>query len=63
MSKRPTDRARRTLSLRRETLRKLSSQDLVRIAGGTDSGTWGCVPETDGCDTTQCWLSTVSRYC
>ena len=63
MSKRSIERARRKLSLTRETLRNISSQDLVRVGGGTnDTGTWACA-DTAGCDTGTCWLSTVSRYC
>lgn len=60
MSKRQDRRDRRRLSLRRETLRKLSDLDLGRIAGGTD--TYGCEFETDYC-TTDPWMSGGSRFC
>lgn len=63
MSRRPTDRERRRLSLRRETLRKLDRFDLGQVAGGTEMGTWGCDTETLGCDTGDCWLGTNSRFC
>lgn len=63
MGKRDNQRARRRLSLRRETLRRLSARDLTQVAGGTDFGTWGCPVETEGCDTTECWLGTTSKWC
>jgi hypothetical protein len=60
MSKRQDRRDRRRLSLRRETLRKLSDLDLGRIAGGTDTY-GGCEPDTVECDTG--WMSGGSRLC
>lgn len=60
---RPTNRTeRRRLSLKRETLRKLSVDQLGQVAGGTS---WdcsdGCFP-TEDC-TTDCWYTAGSRYC
>lgn len=64
MSRRSTDKTRRRLALRRETLLRLSNRDLAGIGGGTDdTGSWGCVPDTTACDTTECWMSTNSRFC
>jgi hypothetical protein len=64
MGKRDNVRARRRLSLQRETLRRLAARDLAQVAGGTDyGGTWGCPVETADCDTSECWFGTTSKFC
>ncbi len=51
----------RKLGLKKETLRKLSLDQLARVAGGSwEPATAECV-ETDDCDTN--WMSTGSRFC
>jgi len=63
MSRRTNRSERRRLSLKRETLRKLSVDQLGQVAGGTwECETAWCV-ETEACDTTDCWYTAGSRYC
>jgi hypothetical protein len=66
MSKRQTQPERRRLSVKRETLRRLSGVDLARVAGGT--GSWVCVDDTSNCDTEcceslVCGYGTTSKFC
>lgn len=68
MSKRQTDAGRRKLSLKKETLARLSQDDLARVAGGTGYWTWGCDDtsnclETACCDTHWCGYGTTSKFC
>lgn len=56
------DSTRRTLQLRRETLRNLRGADLARVAGGTDGYvdlTENCYPDWGDSLT----MSTNSRFC
>jgi hypothetical protein len=67
MSRTTNGRNRRRLGLKRETLRKLSADQLGRVAGGTwgdsaDCESAACV-ETANCDTATCWFGTGSRFC
>ena len=67
MSRNANGRNRRRLELKRETLQKLSVDQLGRVAGGSWGDTWDCdtgaCVETANCDTSTCWFGTGSRFC
>ena len=63
MSRRTNRSERRKLGLKKETLHRLSLDQLARVAGGTS---WDCEScpclETNDCDPGG-WMGTGTRYC
>ena len=55
MNKKTASRRRKTLKLRRDSIRLLSPANMRRIAGGTEETGGGGEPDGDGTKTTTIW--------